>query len=81
MEIAGLSELHEFSKMEYRQVTRQFKDERIYHGPDVDFLGYNWKFRVNVVSGKIFKITAYIETKDKDLASSAVMDAFLYCKN
>ena len=81
MEIGGLSELREFSKIEYREVTRQFKGERIYHGPDVDFLGYNWKLRLNAVSGKIFKITAYIETKDKDLANRAVMDAFLYCKN
>lgn len=81
MEIAGLSGLREFSKIEYREMTRQFKGERFYHGQDVDFLGYNWKMRLNAVSGKIYKIKAYIETKDKDLANSAVMDAFLYCKN
>jgi hypothetical protein len=81
MEIAGLSGLGEFSKIEYREVTRQFKGERIYHGPDADFLGYNWKVRLNVVSGKIYKITAYIETRDKNLANGATMNAFLYCKN
>ena len=81
MEIAALSGLREFSKMEYREVMRQFKGERIYHGPDVDFLGCDWKMRVNVVSGKIYKITAYIETKDRTLANRAVMDTFLYCKN
>jgi hypothetical protein len=80
MEIAGLSGLREFSKMEYREVMRQFKGERIYHGPDADFLGHDWKMRLNVVGGRIYKITAYIETKDKDLANRAVMDAFLYCK-
>ena len=81
MGIAGLSGLREFSKMEYREVTRQFKGERIYHGLDVDFLGYNWKTKLNAVGGKIYKITAYIETKDRDLANRAVMDGFLYCKN
>jgi hypothetical protein len=81
MEIAGLSGLREFSKIEYREMTRQFKGERIYHGPDIDFLGHNWKIRLNAVSGKIYKITAYIETKDKELANVAIMDAFLYCKN
>jgi hypothetical protein len=81
MEIAGLSGLREFSKIEYRETTRQFKDERIYHGPEIDFLGHNWKIRLNAVSGKIYKMTAYIETKDKVLANGAIMDAFLYCKN
>jgi hypothetical protein len=81
MEIAGLSGLHEFSKIEYRAVTRQFKGERIYHAPDVDFVGYSWKVLLSVINHKIYKITAYIETKDKDLANGAIMNSFLYCKN
>jgi hypothetical protein len=81
MEIAGLSGLREFSKIEYREMTRQFKGERIYHGPEVEFLGYNWKILLNIADRKIYKITAYIGTKDKDLANGATMDAFLYCKN
>jgi hypothetical protein len=81
MEIAGLSGLREFTKIEYREMTRQFKGERIYYAPDVDFAGYNWKVFLNVVGRKIYKITAYIETKDKDLANGAIMNSFLYCKN
>ena len=81
MEISGLSGLREFSKIEYREVTRQFKSERIYYAPAVDFAGYNWKVLLNVVDRKIYKITAYIGTKDKDLANDATMNAFLYCKN
>jgi len=81
MEIAGLSGLHEFSKIEYRGVTRQFKGERIYYAPDVEYLGYHWKVMLNAVNGMVYKITAYIETKDKDLANVAAMDTFLYCKN
>jgi hypothetical protein len=81
MEISGLSGLRELSIIEYRAVTRQFKGERIYYAPDVDFVGYPWKILLNVVNRKIYKITAYIETKDKDLANRAIMNSFLFCKN
>ncbi len=81
MEIGELTGLREFSKIEYRAVTRQFKGERIYYAPDVDFAGYNWKVFLNLVGRKVYKITAYIETKDKDLANGAIMNSFLYCKN
>jgi len=81
MQIAGLSELREFTKIQYRGVTRQFKGERIYYTPDVEHLGYRWNVMLNAVNGIVYKITAYIETKDKDLANNAVIDAFLYCKN
>ena len=81
MKIAGLSGLRELTKIEYRAVTRQFKGERIYYVPDVEHLGYHWKVMLNVVNSIVYKISAYIETKDKDLANRAVMDAFLYCKN
>jgi len=81
MQIVGLSGLREFTKIEYRGVTRQFKGERIYYAPDAEYLGYHWKMMLNVVNGMVYKITAYIETKDKDLANVAAMDTFLYCKN
>ena len=81
MQIAGLSGLQEFTKIEYRGVTRQFKGERIYYAPEVEYLGYHWKVMLNAVNGMVYKITAYIETKDKDLANVAAMDTFLYCKN
>ena len=81
LEIGELTGLREFSTIEYRAVTRQFKGERIYYAPDVDFAGYNWKVFLNVVGRKIYKITAYIETQDKDLANVAAMDTFLYCKS
>jgi hypothetical protein len=81
MEIAGLSGLRELSKIEYRAVTRQFKGERIYHALDVDFLDYHWELMISVVNGKVYKIAAYIETQDKDLANSAAMNTFIYCKN
>lgn len=81
MEIAGLSGLRELSKIEYRAVTRQFKGERIYHALDVDFLDYHWKLMISVVNGKVYKIAVYIETQDKDLANSAAMNTFIYCKN
>jgi len=81
MQIVGLSGLREFTKIEYRGVTRQFKGERIYYAPDAEYLGYHWKMMLNVVNGMVYKITAYIETKDKDLANSAAMNTFIYCKN
>jgi hypothetical protein len=81
MQIVGLSGLREFTKIEYRGVTRQFKGERIYFAPDAEYLGYHWKMMLNVVNGMVYKITAYIETKDKDLANSAAMNTFIYCKN
>ena len=81
MQIAGLTGLREFSKIEYRAVTRQFKGERIYYTPDVEYLGYHWKVMLNAVNGMVYKITAYIETKDEDLADAVAMDTFLYCKN
>jgi hypothetical protein len=81
MEISGLCGLRELSLIEYRVVTRQFKGERIYYAPDADFVGYAWKVLLNVVDRKIYKITASIETQDKDLANRAIMNSFLYCKN
>ncbi|MGA2468909.1 MAG: hypothetical protein ABSH06_31805, partial [Thermodesulfobacteriota bacterium] len=53
MQIVGLSGLREFTKIEYRAVTRQFKGERIYHALDVDFLDYHWKLMISVVNGKV----------------------------
>jgi len=81
MQIVGLSGLREFTKIEYRGVTRQFKGERIYYAPEAEYLGYHRKTMLNVVNGMVYKITAYIETKDKDLANSAAMNTFIYCKN
>jgi hypothetical protein len=81
LEIGELTGLREFSTIEYRGVTRQFKGERIYHAPDVEYLGNHWKMMLNVVNGMVYKITTYIETKDKDLANSVAMNTFLYCKN
>jgi len=81
MQIVGLSGLREFTKIEYRGVTRQFKGERIYFAPDAEYLGYHWKMMLNVVNGMVYKITAYIETEDKNLANSAAMNTFIYCKN
>jgi len=81
MQMVGLIGLREFTKIEYRGVTRQFKGERIYYAPEVEYLGYHWKVMLNAVNGMVYKITAYIETKDKDLANVAAMDTFLYCKN
>jgi hypothetical protein len=81
MQIVGLSGLREFTKIEYRGVTRQFKGERIYYAPEVEYLGYHWKMMLNVVNGMVYEITAYIETKDKDLANSAAMNTFIYCKS
>jgi hypothetical protein len=80
MQIVGLSGLREFSAIEYRAFTRQYKGERIYHGPEVDLLGYSWKLIITAVNGKVYKIAAYIETKDKDLAHGAAMKTFSYCK-
>lgn len=80
MQIAGVSGLCEFSKIEYRAYTRQFKGERIYHAPVIDFLNYNWKMMLSVVHGRVYKIAAYIETQDKDLAHVAAMTTFSYCK-
>jgi hypothetical protein len=81
MEISGLTGLREFSLIEYRAMTRQFKGEKIYDAPEVDFVGHPWKVLLNVVNRKIYKITASIETKGKDLANRAIMNSFLYCKN
>ena len=81
MQISELTGLREFSKIEYRTITRHFKGERIYRVPDLDFLSYSWKILLNIVNHKIYIITAYIETKDKDLANGAIMNAFLHCKD
>ncbi len=80
MQIAGLSGLREFLTIEYRAYTRQFKGERIYHAPEVDFLDYHWKTMLSAVYGKVYKIAAYMETQDKDLAHVAAMTTFSYCR-
>ena len=55
------NELREVSASEYRILGRSLKDERIYHGRDVELLGTNWKVVIGVTGGRIYKVALQTE--------------------
>jgi len=55
------NELIEVSASEYRILGRSFKDEKIYHGKDVELLGANWTALIGVTGGRIYKIALQTE--------------------
>ena len=55
------NELTEVSASEYRILGRSFKDERIYHGRNIELLGANWTVVIGVTTGKIYKVALQTE--------------------
>jgi hypothetical protein len=55
------NELTEVSAPEYRILGRSLKDERIYHGRDVELLGANWTVLIGVTGGRIYKVALQTE--------------------
>jgi hypothetical protein len=72
-------ELREFSETEYKILGRQFKDEKNFNAPDVEFLGYSWNLQLGTVSGRIYKIAPYLLVTAKRDANIAAMVALQYC--
>ena len=50
-------ELTEVSASEYRILGRSFKDEKIYRGRGVEYLGVNWETIVGVAGGRVYKVS------------------------
>jgi len=72
-------ELREFSESEYQLFGREFKHEKNFHAPRVDFLGYSWNLLLGTVSGRIYKIHPYMLFSTKGYAGIAATATFQYC--
>jgi hypothetical protein len=76
----GLVGFAEFSEAEYTLMGREFKGERNYNGPPVEFLGRSWKLQLGTVHGKIYKIAPYIEGLDSHEAGRIGVEVLCYCR-
>jgi hypothetical protein len=65
--------LLEFSAAEYQTMGRQFVGERIYHAPDIEFIGKRWKLNLGAVNGKLYKIAPFLELRNKNDANEAAL--------
>ena len=73
--------LMELSAAEYRGMGRQFVGERIFHAPDVEFVGRRWKLDLGTVNDKLYKIAAYLELTNKIQANEAAAGALTFCND
>jgi len=73
--------LKEFSSAEYNEMGRQFVGEKIFHGPEVEFVGRPWKLDLGAVHGKLYKIAAYLELTNKTQANEVAVGALTFCND
>jgi hypothetical protein len=73
-----LTGLVEFSAEEYADMGRQFKGEKNYNAPPVQFLGRTWRIMIQTVNGQICKIAPYIELTSKLEADHVAMEELQY---
>jgi hypothetical protein len=71
--------LREFSAAEYEVMARRFEGERIYHAPEVEFIGRPWNLNLGVVQGKLWKIALFLEMGDGNEANVAALVALAFC--
>ena len=55
--------LCELSPEEYAAMGRRFVGERIYHAPEVTFVGREWSLTLGAVRGRLYKIAPYVELR------------------
>ncbi len=76
--VGNLTGLVEFSAEEYADMGRQFKGEKNYNAPPVQFLGRTWRIMIQTVNGQICKIAPYIELTSKLEADHVAMEELQY---
>jgi hypothetical protein len=77
--LEDLTSLVEFSAEEYVAMRRQFKGERSYNTPPVQFLGRPWGIMLQTVNGQICKIAPHIELISKGDANHIAMEVLQFC--
>jgi len=72
--------LREFSPAEYQALgTIEFVGGKIYHAPNVEFVGRRWKVNLGSVHGKLYKIALFLQLAHKPQASEAAYAAMTFC--
>lgn len=69
----------ELSEYEYRAMPKQFRGEKIYKVPEVEFLGRRWKLMLGIVGDTIYKIAPYLEFDSRLHAQAVAEDLLVYC--
>lgn len=77
--VGELRNVVEFSAEEYTAMKRQFRGERSYHTPPVQFLGCQWGLALQTVDGQICKIAPHIEPGSKAEANPIAMRTLQFC--
>jgi hypothetical protein len=78
--IADVTNLTEFSALEYTVMGRQFEGEKNYNAPPIKFLNREWKLQLGTVNGKIYKIAPFLEFENRKDADVAAKETLSYCK-
>lgn len=73
--------LREFSAAEYEIMGRQFVGEKIYHAPEVEFIGSPWNLTLGAVQGKLYKIAPFLKLRNKNEANEAAFGALTFCND
>jgi hypothetical protein len=71
--------LRELLPAEYEVMGRQFVGEKIYHAPEVEFVGKRWNLTLGAVRGRLYKIAPFLELKNKNEANEAGFGALTFC--
>lgn len=71
--------LRELSPAEYEVMGRRFVAERIYHAPEVEFVGRPWNLTLGAVQGRLYTIAPFLELRDKTEANEAAFGALTFC--
>lgn len=68
------NELKEISISEYRVLKPSFKDEKIYNGKDIEYLGANWKTIIGVTENRVYKFSLQTNYTNNLLRGSLVKE-------
>ena len=80
MATCDIEELRELTREEYAFFPHPFMGGVIYHVPPVQFGGNLWGMMVGAIGGKLWNLSASIETKEQAEMVNLVRDTFKYCE-
>lgn len=76
VDVAAAGPLQPMSPDEAAALGGRFRDEQLFYGPDVEWLGYTWELRLASVSGRTYKVALEVAVPDRDEASSLAKAVF-----
>jgi len=83
MPIKEMFDLRDLTLEEYRMfesvgIKRIFRDEKIYHGKDINFMGAVWNTIIGATEGRVYKISLQNTNADKSESDQIFKSAYEY---